>query len=232
MIKKIRRELYLLPRWEQKALLLLSLLLILGIAARIGVGLLPVREPPGLEDFIRESRALIAAFAEADSLERITVRSGESNGKEYVAPEPPNRVSQSRVIAGPVNINRADSVQLLPLPGIGPVFAGRIIKYRNLLGGFVSVGQLNEVYGLKPETVHQISESIWIDSSAVRKIRLDSISFRDLLRHPYLGIEDVRALIRYRDYRGHIASPEELYENFILPDSTLERVRPYLYCGN
>ncbi len=46
-----------------------------------------------------------------------------------------------------VDLNTADSVTLLSLYGIGPSFAKRIMKYRNLLGGFYNKTQLLEVYG-------------------------------------------------------------------------------------
>jgi competence protein ComEA len=54
---------------------------------------------------------------------------------------------------------------LLPLPGIGPVYAGRIIKYRNLPGGLISMEQLLEVYGISNETLDRIRDRIVIDTS-------------------------------------------------------------------
>jgi len=51
-----------------------------------------------------------------------------------------------------LDINTSDSSALVTLPGIGPVLSMRIIRYRNLLGGFWSVNQLKEIYGLPEET--------------------------------------------------------------------------------
>ncbi|MEM9858315.1 MAG: helix-hairpin-helix domain-containing protein, partial [Bacteroidota bacterium] len=45
------------------------------------------------------------------------------------------------------DINEADTTQLKQLKGIGSVFSRRILKYRKLLGGFVTSDQLSEVYG-------------------------------------------------------------------------------------
>jgi DNA uptake protein ComE-like DNA-binding protein len=230
MSKGLYREFYLLPRGEQRGLILLSLLLILSLVFRIVVQLLPDRVPEGIEEFEQEAYLIRAAFAEADSLQRIhgdsirQKRAGSSN-----RPVPSGQYSKNRYSADPIDINRADSAQLLPLPGIGPVFAGRLIKYRNLLGGYVSPGQLKEVYGISLETLDLIVDRIVIDTSLIIKLDLNGATFRELLRHPYLEYEDVKALVNYRDFKGSIQSALELQENFILADSVLNRVIPYLY---
>ena len=104
MLKKVIREIYLLPRWEQKAILLFSLFLIAGSGIRVVVEVIPERDPPGTNEFLHEARIMM------DSLEL-------------------------RARPRLLDLNRADSADLLPLPGIGPVFASRIIRYRDLLGG-------------------------------------------------------------------------------------------------
>jgi DNA uptake protein ComE-like DNA-binding protein len=126
-----------------------------------------------------------------------------------------------------IDLNLADSDQLLPLSGIGPVFAGRIVKYRDLLGGFVSPDQLKEVYGMPPETVDRVSDRIYIDSAAIRKIRLDSATFGELLRHPYLDYDQVKALVDYREFKGNITSLNELQINHILHDTSLSKLVGY-----
>ena len=175
-----------LPRGEQRAMVLLSMLLLLSIAIRIWVQALPDREPVGLEDFIKESRSIISAMAHADSLSRSTAAlSRRNSGSGPVTGRSPlsrGATAQSPVTnhqspipnhQSPININTADSAQLLPLPGIGPVFAGRIIKYRELLGGFVRSDQLYEVYGLKDETIEMIMDQIYIDTLGIKKMDIN-----------------------------------------------------------
>lgn len=230
-----------LSRGEQRALLLLSLLLIVSLACRILVGMIPDREPPGMEEFIRESRMVMAAMVRADSLQHIKEDSirlrkeafGQSSSGYPARRNTPPRYSAARntpprqAYAGPIDLNRADSVQLLPLPGIGPVFAGRIIKYRNLLGGYASIDQLKEVYGMKEETLDLIRGRIRIDTSIIRRLDLNEATFRELLRHPYLEYEEVKALVEYRDFKKTISSPKELILNHILPDTTLSKMDGY-----
>lgn len=222
------RELYLLPRGEQRGLILLSLLLILSLIFRITVQLLPEREPEGMEEFEQEASLLLAVLAEADSLRQIRKDSSGQKSSGYPDRVNPTVQRNTRTFkAQPIDINRADSADLLPLPGIGPVFAGRIIKYRNLLGGFVRVEQLGEVYGMPPETIVKIRNQVYIDSSVVRRIHIDTASFKEFLRHPYLEYEDVKSIMGYRDFKGDIESLIELKMNLILPDSTLKKIDGY-----
>lgn len=229
MSRRLYRLYYLLPRGEQRALILLSLLLILSILFRICVKLLPEREPEGLKEFEQEAVKIRTTLARADSIQQARddsirqtrdFRTGSPNSYPYT--------SRSEKGIQPVDINRADSAGLLPLPGIGPIFAGRIIKYRNLLGGFVSVDQLLEVYGIPEETLDMIRDRIEIDTSAIRQICLDSASFTEFLRHPYLDYEQVKALVNYRDFEGTVQSLQQLRDNFTLSDSVLDKIGPYL----
>ncbi len=228
MIRKLLRELYLLPRGEQRALAGVSLLLILSLVLRLGIRILPERAPAGVDEFEKEARAMMAFFERADSLEQLQEDSlswvrtvHRDQGSRYITPRVSGRQQQV------VDLNRSDSVDLLPLPGIGPVFAGRIVKYRNLLGGFAEVDQLAEVYGLPQETIDGVRDRLFIDTSAIRKIRLDSATFGELLRHPYLDYDEVRSLVQFMEFKGQVKSINELLENNILDSSTITRMIPY-----
>lgn len=64
-----------------------------------------------------------------------------------------------------IELNRADSSDLVSLYGIGPILSKRIVKYRKSLGGkFHSVEQLKNVYGLSEETFQAILPYVWIDT--------------------------------------------------------------------
>ena len=232
-----------LPRGEQRALIVLSFVLVFSLGIRIVVQLIPGREPAGMEEFEKEYHTLMNALARADSMKNpsflarsdsMVNATNPSGNSSPVHQSPVTSRSESSPVTSQsqININRADSAQLLPLPGIGPVFAGRIIKYRDLLGGFVRMEQLGEVYGLNQETLEMIKDHIHIDTSSIRKLHMDSASFRELLRHPYLDLEEVKALVAYRNFKQDISTLEELRANAILEDSTIQRVAPYFDTGN
>jgi competence protein ComEA len=126
------------------------------------------------------------------------------------------------------DLNRCDSAGLEKLPGIGPALSARIIRYREILGGFYSVDQLKEVYGLSDSTFRFISGRLMADSTAIKQIEINKAKFGELMKHPYLELYDVKALLKYRAIRGKIDSISQLVEDKILTPARASRLRPYI----
>jgi predicted DNA-binding helix-hairpin-helix protein len=63
-----------------------------------------------------------------------------------------------------IDINVADTSQLMGVVGIGHILSNRIIKYRDLLGGFSNIGQLNDVYGLRGKSLENLKSVVYVDS--------------------------------------------------------------------
>jgi len=127
-----------------------------------------------------------------------------------------------------IELNTADSSLLTQLSGIGPVLASRTIRYRNLIGGFVDVAQLGEVYGINRDLVERLSSQLSADSSLIRKIHVNKATQREMLSHPYLDEQQVRSIMNYRRLQNHINSLDELVRNNILKREDAEKIRPYL----
>jgi DNA uptake protein ComE-like DNA-binding protein len=125
-------------------------------------------------------------------------------------------------------LNGTDTLQLQGIYGIGPVFANRIIRYRDLLGGFYSREQLREVYGLREEQYEEIIRHVFIDTSSLRRMNLNTVERETLLMHPYLTPYQADAIIAYREYKGEWKDIHEIMRNELLPDSVFERISPYL----
>jgi len=127
-----------------------------------------------------------------------------------------------------VELNSADTIELNKIKGIGKVYARRIVAYRNLLGGYVNIHQLTEVYGIKPELMNSISSSITIDTSRIQKINLNLVSYEDLKKHPYLSEYQAKSIIFYRNRVGNIKNINELMVNKILPIEKYQRFKNYI----
>lgn len=127
-----------------------------------------------------------------------------------------------------VELNSADTTTLKRLRGIGSVYARRIVRYRASLGGFYSVEQLKEVYGLPEETFQRILPFITIDTARLRLIRINEVDAETLARHPYLNKRKASAIVAYRLQHGKFQSVGDLKKIKVLHEEEIERLAPYL----
>lgn len=126
-----------------------------------------------------------------------------------------------------IEINSAKFRDFMLLEGMDARLAGRIIKYRELTGGFYSLDQLKEVYGMRDSVVNMLAQHIVIDQSQIRKYHLNSVTFKELLQHPYLSKPQVQNIFSLKNYYGDSLSFVHIEKNRILDDSTMARIRPY-----
>jgi DNA uptake protein ComE-like DNA-binding protein len=125
-----------------------------------------------------------------------------------------------------VEINSADSARLEALPGFGGVLSGRIIKYRAMLGGFYSVDQLNEVYGLKDEYLSKAVPYLTVEAGDISKLRINFLSESELAKHPYISYKYARAIVGFRSEKGKINGVEDI--SAVLGGEELKKIEPYL----
>jgi len=125
-------------------------------------------------------------------------------------------------------LNAADTVALIRLKGIGPVLAARIVKYRNLLGGFAQTKQLGEVYGISDSLLTILQNAVYADTSLLERIDINHAEFLQLSRHPYIGGYYAEGIVRYREFNGSIQSMEELIASGLLPEDRAQRLKAYL----
>ncbi len=128
----------------------------------------------------------------------------------------------------PIEINTATRAEFERLKGIGPVLAERICKYRNLLGGFYSVSQLSEVFGITDSLVKVNENLMSLNKSMIEKININQADFRTLSGHPYISDYEANAIIHYREWKGFIESLNELAINNLIRDSALTKLTDYL----
>lgn len=123
-----------------------------------------------------------------------------------------------------VDLNRADTTELKKIPGIGSGIARLINGYRQQLGGFYSLSQLEDI----DLDYRQLADWLRIDTTAIRRIPVNRASVDRLRHHPYLNFYQAKALVEYRRKHGPLKSlkPFVLYEEFTRED--LERIGHYL----
>lgn len=148
-----------------------------------------------------------------------------SQDKEYQSMDSASVYKEEEQLV--MELNTANFNDLMRIRGMEPGIAGRIVNYRELIGGFYSIDQLKEVYGMTDSIRKMLVSAIVIDTSMIETFSPGSASYSDLLRHPYLGKKDVSRIFSLKDYYGDSLSFEHIIQNKILPESTLIRIRPY-----
>ena len=129
-----------------------------------------------------------------------------------------------------VEVNTCDTTQLIALPGIGPSFARGIVKYREQLGGYVSLDQLAEVFVLKdkPDAVEKLKTLLVLDTLMVRRIRINTCAVEELATHPYARWKVAKPLIAYRQQHGPFKDVEGIKGCAMITEEVYRQLAPYL----
>lgn len=127
-----------------------------------------------------------------------------------------------------INLNNADTTELIQLYGIGPAFSRRIANYRELLGGFRHPDQLLEVFGMDSTRLEGIRENLLIDTTGIRKINLNQAEWAELVRHPYIDRNIANSLIAIRNQHGPFNKVGDIRKSQLIDEAVFQKIAPYL----
>jgi DNA uptake protein ComE-like DNA-binding protein len=127
-----------------------------------------------------------------------------------------------------IDLNSADSLDLQQLQGIGPSFARRIIRYRDLLGGFCRKEQLLEVYGMDSTRYLGIVNQVSVDRKNIRKININKVTIKEMTKHPYIEFYLAKSIINYRNEKGVFNDVNEIREAKLIYPELYLKIEPYL----
>ncbi|TWW00438.1 ComEA family DNA-binding protein [Chitinophaga pinensis] len=131
-----------------------------------------------------------------------------------------------------LDINTADSMLWEALPGIGPVLAARIVKFRDKLGGFYAVAQIAETFGLPDSTFNKIQPYLKMSTVSLKKLDLNQTDEKSLAQHPYIRYKLARLIILYRSNHGAFRRPEDLLGIPLVDDSIYRKIEHYIKTEN
>lgn len=152
----------------------------------------------------------------------IRVKAGTGSTHRKFAKQP---IAKPRSI---IELNGADTTKLDEIKGVGAAFARRIVKYRDRLGGFYSIDQLQEVFGIDSAKFEEIKDQVSLDVSLIQKIDLNTATFETLKNHPYLNYKQINALLQYRKQHGAFLAIDDLRKVLILTPQNIQKLSPYL----
>ncbi len=127
-----------------------------------------------------------------------------------------------------VDLNSADTVLLMQVKGIGRGYAKGIVRFRQQTGGFISVDQLSEIYGMRTENMEKIRPFCKVNPDLVQKIKVNIVSAERLKTHPYINFYQAKAIYELRRKKGKLKDISDLK---VLPEFTpesLDKIKPYL----
>lgn len=115
-----------------------------------------------------------------------------------------------------IDLNKADTNELMRLRGVGPSLARRIWTYRNRLGGFVHAHQLLEVYGMDSITFEVVQRYVTLENSSIQQISINKADVEVLSDHPYVGWSLAKRMVAYRRQHGPYRSSNDLFKSWEL----------------
>ncbi len=124
-------------------------------------------------------------------------------------------------------LNSASVDELISIKGIGEFTANGIIKHKNLIGGFHSVSQLKEVYGIEDDNYEKIIKQLEIDKSQTIKINVNELSIFELKKNHYISWSIAEAIINRR-LAGKLSNLNFLVPDGIITDEKLNVILPYI----
>ncbi len=131
------------------------------------------------------------------------------------------------IVVDSIEINSATKQDFIQIK-IKPYMVGRIIKYRNLLGGFYTFEQVEEIYNIDSATIRKLNKSSWIDTLLIKHININTATKNDFARHPYINHRQAAQIYKYQKFVEHVTKISEIRSLNIMNKKTYKKIRPYL----
>jgi competence ComEA-like helix-hairpin-helix protein len=160
-------------------------------------------------------------------IEAASVKSAAATG----TPEAENKNQSGKNFASRysvIDINEADTSVFISLPGIGSKLAARIINFREKLGGFYSVDQVAETYGLPDSTFQKVKQWLKLDNISVKKININTATVDQLKAHPYIKYSIANPIVAYRTEHGPFTKVEDIKKVMVVTGEIYKKIAPYL----
>jgi len=127
-----------------------------------------------------------------------------------------------------VELNQADSLQLISINGVGPFYAKQILKYSKELGGFRNYAQLTEIWGLENLEIQKLKQQTSIDTLHIRKVNVNTIELEQLKLHPYLNYKQAKMILNYRKQHGDFKQVKDIRKIKPISPELFRKIAPYL----
>lgn len=153
------------------------------------------------------------------------------DNKQFVSPKPNSESQPAKIYVAKysaIDINIADTSAFVSLPGIGSKLASRIVTFRERLGGFYSIEQIGETYGLADSTFQKIKQYLKLDNLSIKKVNINTATVDELKAHPYIKYGIANPIVAYRNEHGAFSKIEDIKKVMAVTDDVYKKIAPYL----
>ncbi len=129
-----------------------------------------------------------------------------------------------------IEINAASAADFEKLYGIGKVLSQRIVDFRDKLGGFYSMEQIKDVWGIQDSTYQNFKKQLTIKPAKIRKVNINTASFEELTSNPYFFSTIAKQIIGYRTKVRPFATVEDIKNLYYVKDHPEQfyKLQPYV----
>ncbi|MDI1316549.1 helix-hairpin-helix domain-containing protein [Flavobacterium sp.] len=104
-----------------------------------------------------------------------------------------------------MDINEATKEDLMKVYGIGDKISDRILAEKQKFGAFVSMEQMNAIWGLSPEVIEKLKTAFVVKSVAnTKKININNASVKELSQFPFFRYQLAKDIVIYRTMNGDV----------------------------
>ena len=128
-----------------------------------------------------------------------------------------------------VELNSCDSASLDSVFYMSSYLAGRIISYRNRLGGFFELTQIQLIYGVDTTVYAKISTHLSLDTANIKRLDLNKVSLERLAQHPYIGYKLAKVMVNYRAQHGSFKSKSDLKKIILINEEIFRKIERYIF---
>ena len=127
-----------------------------------------------------------------------------------------------------IDLNSCDTNDLVTVPQFGSKRAAKLVEYRDKLGGFHSLSQLQEVYVMQSIDTVKLKDYLYINKQKIRKLNINIATYQELVSHPYIDGYLTKLIIRHREQNGPIHDLDELQRITHAYPELIEKLKPYV----
>ena len=104
-----------------------------------------------------------------------------------------------------LDINKATKEDLMKVYGIGDKISDRILEQKEKYGAFISMEQMDDIWGLSPEVIEKLKSSFVVKSTSnCKKININNASVKELTQFPFFRYQLAKEIVIYRTMNGDI----------------------------